>query len=774
MSVCLVLLSGAMSKSRSLVSKKTVACGPVVVLTDLEDLGVQFLNPAGDDLCNLHLPPQKNNSQFYRKNIHPDDYPLLLDHFDFFRSSSNSGEKEISLRLKNRKGVYTRYKFKTSLYPGGQEERKLFSLIEKDLPEKASFTGSQELQFPPASEDYLNLVNSLDEGFAVLELIFDEHDQAVDYLYIETNPAFEKQVEFKDVIGKRVTQLVKVPNKKWLKRFEEVVRTGEPVRFEESNPNLNDSWLNLYAFKVGGTESKRIAILFRNVTAQKLAQLQLEEARQALEKSEEQSSMLLQSIFETSKLGIAVLKVLRDEAGNTKDFEYLRVNQLLQQMYADVEPVGKTLLQVSRHGVQLGIFDALKKVAETGDPLDTELLYDKDGYNNWFRITAIPQKDLIITSIEDITRRKEESMELEDSIRFRQQLVHTSPETIMIFNLNTFNVRYINKDLLPEVGMTKERILGMPLPDILPYVHPRDREKVMGMHKKLLKSAEHDVIDLELRLKLRGNEWHWFNVRAKVFHRRDEKWVDEYVLMVKNITEQKNIQKALLKAEKFSIQGEIARTLAHELRNPIASIKMTTEVLRKKLAGPEQDHFQKYLSILSRSTETLNNLITNLLNSSNYSPAKLERADLAEIIEESLLQAADRIYLTGMNLVKEFEGPYPIMADKENLKIALLNIIVNASEATIPGEGEIRIKVDEEKTDYRLDIFDNGHGLEQDQIDRLFEAFYTNKHSGIGVGLSSVKNILEEHDAQIKVKSKPNEGTCFSLFFNNISKDDPS
>ena len=745
----------------------------MVVLTNLEDLQIEFLNPPGDDLCNLQLPPGQKNSDFYLKNVHLDDYPVLLEHFASVGSSNPLEQKEVVVRLKNANGFFTRFKFKTSSYvsnvPNGE---KLLSLIER-FDSEVEKSGNHNLTTLPPSKDYLDLVNALDEGFALLELIFNEEGEAIDYLYVQVNPAFEKEVNFKNVVGKKVSELVKNPNKSWLKLFSEVVTTGKAVRFQDRNANLDNSWLDLYAFKVDGPNSKRIATLFRNVTAQKQAEFELEEAKKALEKSDAQSTLLLQTVFETTNLGIAVLGNIYDESGKVKDFNYLRVNHIMQEMYADVDPVGKTMLQFSEHSVKLGLFDALQKVADNGEPLDTEIFFDKDGYNNWFRITAIPQKDLIIASIEDITKRKEEALELEETIRFKQQLVRTTPETIMIINLNNFNVRYINRDLFPDVGMTREKILGMPLPDILPFVHPRDREKVMEMHRNLVKASERDVLDIELRLKMRGNEWHWFSVRGKIFHRRDEKWVDEYVLLIRNITELKDTQKALLKAEKFSIQGEIARTLAHELRNPLASIKMTTEVLRRKLPVSEKEDFQKYLSILSRSTETLNNLVTNLLTSSNYSPPELEKVDLAEVLENTLLQAADRIYLSGMTVKKDYnDGPYPIMADTEKLKIALLNIIVNSSEATIPGEGMIHIKVSEDKTDFRLDISDNGHGLEEDQIERLFEAFYTNKHTGVGVGLSSVKSILEEHDAHIKVKSKPNEGTCFSIFFNNMSKED--
>jgi signal transduction histidine kinase len=290
----------------------------------------------------------------------------------------------------------------------------------------------------------------------------------------------------------------------------------------------------------------------------------------------------------------------------------------------------------------------------------------------------------------------------------------------------------------------------------------------MDMHRRLLKSSDDDIHDIEIRLKLQRTSWEWFSVRGKVFHRRDESWVEEYVLLVRNIHNLKNTKKALLKAEKLSIQGELARTFAHELRNPLASIGMVTEVISTKLAE-EKENYTTYLEILTRSTKTLNNLVNNLLNSANYTPSVLKKQNLAEILDDTINMASDRIYLSGIKVIKNYNGPYSIMADKEKLEIALLNIIVNASEATIPQEGIIKLEVKKHKTDFQLSITDNGHGLEQEEIDSLFEAFYSKKETGMGVGLSSVKNILEEHDAPIKVESTPEEGTTFNIYFQNAA-----
>lgn len=731
-----------------------------LILTEPHNRRTKHLNHTARSYSGLdvsqHIP---EGFCFYSTCLHPEDLQNYQTHLT---SLTGSEEKEIDLRIKNKRGEWETFRFRDRIYqPSGSP-----------FPMVLSVGSPVGLSAPDINEsfnkdDFELLVNSLDEGFCMVEIIYDENGEPYDYLYLTTNPAFEKQVDFKNVTGKTVRELVEEPNKEWLKMFHRVAQSGSPSRIKEHNPNLGDVWLDLYAFKMGESDCRKVGILFRNITQEKKEEERLRFNLEQNLKDLKESKELLQNVFDTTNLAIAVLQAVYDEEGNFLDFIFIRTNKVLQDMYLEEDIVGKSYLETSTYGVELGIFEAYQKTIETGQTFDEEFYLNKERYNNWFRVTARSHNDLLITSIEDITERKKRAKELEETMRFKQELVRATPEIIMIIDLNTFSVRYINKDIVPEAGLTRESVKGKRLDDILPYIHPRDREKVMELHRSLLKSSEDQILDIEVRLKLKGIVWEWFNVRGKVFKRKNKNWVDEYVLLVRNITDQKNTQKALMKAEKLSIQGEIARTFAHELRNPLASIGMVGEVLKHRCKGSEEKELKSYLEILKRSTDTLNNLVTELLNSSNYTPSVLKENDLVLVLNDTLEKAADRIYLSGVQVTKKYAGPYPILADKEKLEIALLNIVVNASEATKPGEGLILIEITQQDAFFELSISDNGHGMEQDQIDHLFEAFYSNKETGVGVGLSSVKNILEEHDAQIKVLSKPNQGTTFKIYFHN-------
>ncbi len=743
--------------------KKELKNQQFLILTDLKTSKIKHLNDTARSYCGFDV--LSNGSCFYQSCLHPEDYPAYKDHLSKIRGEQ---QKQIKLRVKNKEGNWSEFHFSDRLYqPSNTNDPAVLTVACPVSETEQRIELGESADYNTLKNEYENLISSLDEGFCIVELIYDEEGEPHDYLYLKTNPAFQQHVDFQDVTGKTVRELVDQPNQEWLQRFAKVAETGKPLRFKEHNSNLGETWLDLYAFKIGDKESRRIGILFRNITSEKKQEEELQNKLKRHHKDLQESKNLLQNVFDNTNLAIAVLRAVYHKDGSTKDFVFVRTNKVLQELYLKEDIIGRPYSETSRHGVEMGIFDAYKSVMSTGAAFDQEFFFDKDGYSNWFRVTARSQDDLLITTLEDITERKQKAKELEETIRFKRELVRATPEIIMIVNLNHFNVRYINKDIVKDAGLTRSYVEGKPLQDLFPFIHPRDREKVMEFHKTLLKSSADDIIDMEIRLKLQGINWEWFNVRGKIFKRKDENWVDEYVLLVRNITDQKNTQKALLKAEKLSIQGEIARTFAHELRNPLASIGMVGEVLSHKMKNCEEGELNNYFEILKRSTQTLNDLVTDLLNSSNYTPPVLNIEDLSKIMDSTLLKAADRIYLSGIKVTKKYEGKYPILADKEKLEIALLNLLVNASEAIIPGQGSIEVEIEKSNSDFILTITDNGHGMDQEQIDHLFEAFFTKKDTGMGIGMNSVKNILEEHDAQIKVSSELNKGSSFSIFFHN-------
>ncbi|AVR46852.1 hypothetical protein C7S20_17180 [Christiangramia fulva] len=744
----------------------SITSSELLIITDLDDHKIVYCNDK------IRLEQEKNwknrpcMEDFYENLVHQDDLSDFLKTLKRVKKPASSFGREQVVRFrKNPDSNWEEYVFQHRPYKGHKDQQKnmLLSIAAKNNKKE------------PKDDDYRQMFNTIDEAFCIFEMIYDCDGKATDYLFLETNPAFEKQIGLGNVVGKTMRELIPDHEDYWFEVYGKVALSGKSVRFQYQAKKTKQRWFDLFALRRGDQNSRQVAVLFRDITEEKMAKLSQKETSEKLQQNIlshqqelQKSKELLQTVFDTTNLGIAVLKAQFDDKGEIKDFLYLRINKVLKDLYKKVDPLGKTFLEVAKFGFRPELFEDFSEVIRSGNDMDKEIHLDRAGKNLWFRITARPHSDLLIVSIEDITGVKLAAQKLVEALRFKKHLVRTTPETIMIVNLNSFSVRYLNKDLFSEEGMTKERIEGTSLPEILPYIHPQDREKITGLHRTLLKSGEEEIHDTEIRLKLDGSTWEWFSVRGSIFQRRDENWVDEYVLLLRNIHQQKKTNQALLKAEKFSIQGEIARTLAHELRNPIASIGMATEVIGHKMEKKQKEDLKNYLDILTRCTKRLNVLVGDLLNSSNYSPTVLRKEDLGKIVEASIEKAADRIYLAGIDLKKNFDGVYSIKADKEKLEIAILNILVNASEATPPEKGKVEITIKSENSSFILIIKDNGIGMKKEEKERLFDAFYTNKKTGTGIGLNSVKNILEEHDAKIEVCSQPKKGSTFMIHFPKI------
>ena len=750
----------------------------LLFLTSLNDYSLKATNFKSRRYFNNKINPL-NSQDFFEEIVHPEDYALLKEALRSCEHLAPFEENEISIRLRSPFGYWKKYLFRNRLYTGldGNDEKFVLSIARALDPYKNNYRKNlpTNLDTEKSLQESLNryrvLVNSLDEGFMVIELLYDLQEQPVDFLFVEINPALERHTGLSSPLGKTMKEFFPNHEQFWFDKFGNVALSGEPLRFENFS-KATKSWFDMYVFPFGSQRSKKVAVLCSDITERKVSEEELRKANEMLEykvqkrtQQLEENNDLLQMVFDTVNQGIFLLKPYFGENFDIIDFTYVRVNKKVGRYYNQKEMVGKRFLEINPQASQTGAFEIFKQTMLTGESKDFEVCFERNGKSNWFRITTRRQKGLLVNSLENITRRKLRAQNLKENIRFKKQLIDTSPDVIMIFNLYDEKVRFMNRDFYSDPQITKHKIEGMPLLEIIPLIHPQDREKALKFHDRIMKAGDKDICELEFRLRGKERTWDFYNARAKVFMRNKNGNVYEYLVLLRNVQEQKHTQQALINAEKLSIKGEVARTLAHELRNPLASIDMSAEILDKKTLNPEREDLKTYINIIKRSTFNLNKLVTDLLSVSNYSPAILVKCCLAETTDKALELAQDRIYLAGIKVKKEYKSPRFINADEDKLKIALLNIIVNASEAMLPDEGELTLSIKKVENSFVLKISDNGCGMEKEQLERLFESFYTQKAGGMGIGLSSVKNILEEHGATVKVRSKPDVGTTFILSF---------
>jgi PAS domain-containing protein len=211
-----------------------------------------------------------------------------------------------------------------------------------------------------ATDDYATLYNSMDEGFCVLEVLFDEAEQPTNYRYLDVNPAFEKQTGLREVLGKTIRELVPVVEPFWPDVYGRVVRTGEPTRFESYFEALS-RWFDVNAFPIGLPPSRHVAVLFTDISARKAAE-------QALRQSEAR----YRSLFTNMEQGFCLLEKVATAPHEPSDYRYLAVNPAFARHTGLTDAAGKTIRQLVPGGGEPHIMAIYDEVVASGEPRQFE------------------------------------------------------------------------------------------------------------------------------------------------------------------------------------------------------------------------------------------------------------------------------------------------------------------------------------------------------------------------------------------------------------------
>ena len=240
-----------------------------------------------------------------------------------------------------------------------------------------------------------------------------------------------------------------------------------------------------------------------------------------------------------------------------------------------------------------------------------------------------------------------------------------------------------------------------------------------------------------------------------------EKYKEELQERVRELAKLNTELIELRRLEKYVVTGRIARVMAHEVRNPLTNINLACEQLR---AETETKDSEIFFTMIKRNSERINQLVSDLL-ATTRAELSFSSASVNEILNASLDLALDRIQLNQIHVEKKFDDSIcDIPADTEKLKIAFLNLIVNAIEA-MDKNGKLEIVTQGLPGKCLVKISDNGKGMQKSQIDRLFEPYFTTKEKGNGLGLANSHNIVIGHKGSITAENELGVGTSITITF---------
>ncbi len=389
---------------------------------------------------------------------------------------------------------------------------------------------------------------------------------------------------------------------------------------------------------------------------------------------------------------------------------------------------GKGNREVDMEAMQLGAVDYLVKTELTVEKMERCIRYTLERMDNLRALRANERKyRSIFEKSKDLVFLADDMLDFQD----------------------------VNSAAEPLLGYTKGELLQMNICDLIDQ----------SQHKKYLLAAVQSnkmINDWEVVLTTQSGEKKICLITAaKDDGARDTDYIQG---IIHDITTLRKEERITLQAEKLAATGRLVRTLAHEVRNPLNNITLSAEQLQQdNLVG---ESGELYLNIIQRNAQRISGLINELLNTSKPTDVVPEEKLLQAILDDVVAASIDRITLKRLRLNVNYpETPVQIKADAEKLKLALLNIVINAIEAMEEGKGELDITVQPLRQTVVLRITDNGCGIPEEHISRLFEPYFTQKRNGMGLGLAFTLNILQAHKAMIDVASNETTGTTFTITF---------
>ncbi|HCL83211.1 MAG TPA: hypothetical protein DIC22_04510 [Chitinophagaceae bacterium] len=244
-------------------------------------------------------------------------------------------------------------------------------------------------------------------------------------------------------------------------------------------------------------------------------------------------------------------------------------------------------------------------------------------------------------------------------------------------------------------------------------------------------------------------------IQAENYHEQLEKRVVELASANKELLELRSL-------ERFTSTGRIARVIAHEIRNPLTNIDLSASHLENNQLGAGDKKI--FLDIIARNSRRINELINELLSATKFTDLKYELIRVDDLLDESLHEAIDRAQLNQVHIDKNYATEKIwLNVDRSRMKIALLNIMVNAMEAMTGENGRLMLETAVAGDHCIITIRDNGKGMDAETLAKVFDPYFTSKSNGNGLGMTNTQNIILNHKGKIEVSSEEGKGTAFVI-----------
>lgn len=339
-----------------------------------------------------------------------------------------------------------------------------------------------------------------------------------------------------------------------------------------------------------------------------------------------------------------------------------------------------------------------------------------------------------------------------ESENYYKQLIETIPDAIIIHYQDS--IIYVNETGKDMIGaQEKEEVIGRCIYD---FINPNYKE-IAKKRMEELRNKKKVTNNVEQKLARLDNKTIYIEISSRSIIFEGKKVI---LSVFKDITDKKVETEGLLqKSEKLALVGQMAAGIAHEIRNPLTSIKGFLQLFKAKYKG-EEEHFNLVLSELER----INLIVGEFLVLAKPTAVIFKEKDINRLIKDVVTLINTQAILCNVQIDIDYESDIPpIFCEENQLKQVFINILKNSIEA-MPDGGIIDVKINAKENDkVSIRIIDQGIGISEDRIPTLGEPFYTTKERGTGLGLMTSYAIIDRHDGELNISSKLNEGTTVEV-----------
>ncbi len=371
----------------------------------------------------------------------------------------------------------------------------------------------------------------------------------------------------------------------------------------------------------------------------------------------------------------------------------------------------------------------------------------------WVEARAYPSPSGLTIYLHDITKRKLAQDELRNSEERFYKIFDNNPDLIAILRLKDNMFIDVNQRFLSLTGYSREEVIGK----------TPEKLNLYDENQSLLDSAlielktKGEIHNVEYRLSTKSGNIVTVSASIVIMNLNGELC---RVALMRDLTREKLMEAEIARLDRLNLIGEMAASIGHEIRNPMTAVRGFLQMLGEK---EEYSEDQAFFDLMIEELDRANEIITEYLGMAKNKKISLLPRCLDEIVNSLCPMIQPTVTKRDMNLKLELTEPPPCLVDENEIRQLILNMVHNGLEAMDP-KGTLTIGTTSEDDDIVLYIKDQGHGLDQDIMDKLGTPFLTTKDKGTGLGLAVCYSIAARHKARIDVTTG-STGTTFYIKF---------